>query len=83
MKILKKRYWFLPILIFMIGCEPEKEEPGILNSVYFPLEIGNFWIYEVDESIYYGENDFETNQYFYRDEITDQYVNEENDPVFL
>ena len=82
MNIVKKKYWFLPLLIFIVSCEVDREAPILLNSAYFPLEIGNFWIYEVDETVYFGEADFETNNYFYRDQITDQYINEAEDPAF-
>ncbi len=82
MNIVKKKYWFLPILIFIVSCEVDREAPVVLNSAYFPLEIGNFWIYEAEETVYFGEADFETTSFYYRDQITDQYLNAANDAFF-
>ncbi|WP_051160350.1 hypothetical protein [Cyclobacterium qasimii] len=83
MKIFNKRYWLLPLLIFMGSCTEEQEDPEVITSTYYPLAIGNFWDYSVDETIYYGEEDFETESYFYRDEIADFYLNEDKDLVYL
>jgi hypothetical protein len=44
--------------------------------------VGNFWEYRVENTRYFGENDFEADTYFYRDQITDQSLNVENDVVF-
>ena len=83
MKIFNKRYWLLPLLIFMGSCAEEREDPELITSTYYPLAIGNFWDYNVDETIYFGEDDFEKESYYYRDEIADFYLNEEKELVYL
>ncbi|MDO8968126.1 hypothetical protein [Algoriphagus sp.] len=67
-------------LVFGVACEENIETPNLdLELEYQPLEIGKFWIYGVDETIYFGENDSETEQYFYRDRIRSRYLNEQNE----
>lgn len=68
--------------IFVMGCEVLREEPSIIASTYYPLAAGNFWEYHVDNTRYFGEEDFETTEFFYRDEIVDQYLNADNDLVY-
>ena len=83
MKIFNKRYWLLPLLIFMFSCAEETEDPELITSDYFPLEIGTYSEYSVVETVYFGENDFETTNYYYRDELKDFYLNEMNETVYL
>ncbi|WP_162339570.1 hypothetical protein [Cyclobacterium salsum] len=82
MKVLEKSSWMLLLGIFAMGCEVLREEPPIITSTYYPLAIGNFWEYQVDNTRYFGEEDFETTKFFYRDEIVDQYLNADNDLVY-
>jgi hypothetical protein len=83
MIIFNKRYCWPALLIFILGCAEEREDPEMIGSPYFPLEIGNFWEYTVDETTYFGENDFEVENYFYRDEISDFYLNEAREIIYL
>ncbi|SDA87936.1 hypothetical protein SAMN03080617_03020 [Algoriphagus alkaliphilus] len=72
-------YLFI-FLLFGVACEENIETPNLdLELEYQPLEIGKFWIYGVDETIFFGENDSETEQYFYRDRIRSRYLNEQNE----
>lgn len=72
------------VLMLFTACDQEKEQPSLdLEQDYQPLEIGNFWIYEVDETIYFGENDSESDQFFFRDRIRTSYLNQENELVFV
>ncbi|WP_162415571.1 hypothetical protein [Cyclobacterium roseum] len=82
MKVLEKSSWMLLLGIFAVGCEVLREEPPIITSTYYPLATGNFWEYQVDNTRYFGEEDFETTEFFYRDEIVDQYLNADNDLVY-
>ncbi len=82
MKVLEKSSWMLLLGIFAMGCEVLREEPPIITSTYYPLAMGNFWEYQVDNTRYFGEEDFETTKFFYRDEIVDQYLNTDNDLVY-
>lgn len=81
------RFYPLSLLLLfalLMGCK-EETEPVLtdLGLDFKPLALGNFWIYEVDETIYYGENDFETSNFFYQDRIRGSYLNAEKDIVFI
>ncbi|WP_268033687.1 hypothetical protein [Algoriphagus sp. PAP.12] len=68
----------------ILGCEREIEDPQMDPSIeYFPLLIGNYWVYEVDELIHYGENDSEESFFYYRDKIRSVYVNDAKEQVFI
>ena len=72
------------IVLVLASCGETKEDPiQDLTYHYQPLEIGNFWIYSVDETIYFGENDSEENQYFLRDRIRTSYLNVEDELVYI
>jgi hypothetical protein len=74
------------LLLFslIIGCreviEPDQVESGL---DFVPLALGNSWTYQVDETIYFGENDFEDSEFFYRDRIRGSYLNAEKDIVYI
>jgi hypothetical protein len=69
-------------LIWLVSCETD-------NSIvdfgldYQPLELGRFWLYEVDEVVVFGENDQEERSYFLRDWIEYTYFNAQNEQVFV
>jgi hypothetical protein len=75
---------FILFILIFSGCEEEIAPSSLdLEQDYQPLGIGYFWIYEVDETIYFGENDSETSQFFYKDRIRSSYLNEEKEIVFI
>lgn len=81
-----KRIPILPLMLLLlfIACNQEKEQATLdLEQDYQPLQVGNFWIYEVDETIYFGENDSESEQFFYRDRVRTSYLNAENQFTFI
>lgn len=83
---MQKRFpLFLIALSFLFtACEEKIESPDIdLQQEYQPLGIGLFWVYEVDETIYFGENDAETSQYFYKDLVRSSYLNAENEVTYI
>ena len=83
---MKKALSFLvsSLAILFISCDREIEEGPIdLGYEFQPLEVGLFWVYEVDQTIYYGENDSEQSEFFYRDKIRDFYINAEGEQVFI
>ncbi|HSI76004.1 MAG TPA: hypothetical protein VK957_08910 [Lunatimonas sp.] len=67
----------------LLSCEEDRESPELLTSTYLPLNLGQYWTYEVVERVYFGENDFEENEFYYRDRITRQFVNEINELVHV
>ncbi|MCS5489646.1 hypothetical protein [Algoriphagus limi] len=75
---------FLISFLFLFSCDREVENPVISDSFnFFPLFIGNYWTYEVEERIYFGENDFEDYSFFYRDQIRTVFVNDAGEQVFI
>ncbi len=80
---MKKILLFSFLTLFLCSCDREIEEPVPLGFEYQPLEIGLFWIYEVDQTIYFGENDSEFSSFFYRDVIRSFFLNEEGESVFV
>lgn len=71
-------------IVTLASCEEEIEPIQVANEKDFqPLVLGNFWVYEVDEMIYFGENDAESSKFFYRDRVRSSYVNAEREIVFI
>jgi hypothetical protein len=72
------------LLFFFSACEEKIEFPDQdLEQDYQPLGIGFFWIYAVDQTIYFGENDSEAATFFFRDRIRGSFLNAEKDIVFI
>jgi len=83
MKRLKSVILFLAI-ISVWGCDREIEEPLTdLGFDYQPLELGNYWIYSVDQTIFFGENDSEDDSFFLKDHAFSFYINDANEQVFI
>jgi hypothetical protein len=71
-------------LASLLSCKEEIEPVLVDNGKDFqPLVLGNTWIYEVDEILYFGENDAESSKFFYRDRLRSSYLNAEKDLVFI
>src|SRR5690606_9488890 len=81
MRLFSKRGALL--FFVMVSCSELDENTMGLQLEYQPLQVGSFWEYHVEETIYFGESDLETSQYFYRDAITSEYINEEGERVFF
>lgn len=76
--------FLIALMMFFAACDQERETPSQdLGQDYQPLVIGNFWIYEVEETIYFGENDSESDQFFYRDRVRTSYLNAQNEVTFI
>jgi len=71
------------LLVVLVSCSELDEDTMELQLEYQPLQIGSFWEYHVEETMYFGESDLETSHYFYRDEITSDYRNDEGERVFF
>lgn len=72
---------FLSLLA--VSCSEIEETAADLGFSYQPLALGKFWIYAVSETIYFGESDAETANYYYRDRVESDYFDEEGQQVFL
>ncbi len=82
-KNLRILFLFLLIIAF-VSCERDVENIPMDRGLNFqPLEIGLFWTYEVDQTIYFGENDFEDDFFYRKDRIRTFYINEEGEQVFI
>jgi hypothetical protein len=69
---------------FILACDEEFEPVSQdLEFGFQPLKLGNYWIYEVEETIHFGENDFETTDFFYRDRIRSTYLNDARELVYI
>jgi hypothetical protein len=76
--------YLFALLVLFSACDQEKETPTLnLEQEYQPLGIGLFWIYSVEETIYFGENDAETSDFFYRDLVRSSYLNAENEMTYI
>ncbi|MFC5623887.1 hypothetical protein [Algoriphagus winogradskyi] len=79
----------LPLILLLIvtlftSCDREIEDSQVeLGYDFQPLEVGLFWVYEVDQTIYFGENDSEQELFFYKDRIRSFYINAEGEQVFI
>lgn len=74
------------LVTFMLfdSCSEKFEALSLeLEQDYQPLAVGNYWIYEVDETLFFGENDSDRDQYFYRDRIRATYVNVSNEVTYV
>lgn len=67
-----------------MGCKEEIEPVQVdLGLDFKPLELGNKWVYEVEETVYFGENDFETSKFFFQDRVRSSFLNAEKELVFI
>ncbi len=74
----------LSLLVLCTSCNREIEEGQVdLGYDFQPLEVGLFWIYSVDQTTYFGENDSEQTSFFYQDRIRSFYINAEGEQVFI
>lgn len=73
----------LLLFLFLLSCNTLEENPIDPDLDYYPLKIGNFWEYQVLETLYFGESDAETRTFYFLDQIVSDYFNEEGDQVFL
>ena len=83
---MNKQLNLLVIIVFALffSCEREIENGQVDYGYDFqPLGVGLFWTYEIDQTIYYGENDSEQKHFFYRDSITGFYPNEKGEQVYI
>ncbi len=73
-------------LLLLSSCE---ENSIILDDSeagfeYYPVEIGNFWLYKVDSTLVPGfRMDKITSTSFIREEITDSFLNSQGDTTFI
>lgn len=76
--ILMDRFLIAIILVAFgfSSCQKMEEIPLDQGLEYQPLELGLRWVYQVSETIYFGENDIESADFFYRDQVLESFANE-------
>lgn len=77
-----KRIWIF-CLLALLACGETESPRTDFGLDYQPLRVGLFWIYEVSETIVFGEGDEEEEDYFIRDVIEYSYTNAEGEEVFV
>ncbi len=73
------------LLILFVSCTPELEDyQGNLDGPkYFPLTVGNTWIYRVDSIVFDNQGlVIDSVSQFIKETITDKYTDETGDDVF-
>ncbi|WP_291784913.1 hypothetical protein [Cecembia sp.] len=73
---------FLFICLF-VSCREVENPRTDFGRDYQPLEEGLYWIYDVEETIVFGENDSISETYFIRDFIEYSFVNVQEEEVFV
>lgn len=77
---------FISILILsflFVSCRETENPTTDFGLDYQPLEIGRYWVYEVEETIVFGENNSETTEFYLRDIIDYSFRNAENEEIFV
>jgi len=65
------------VVIFSLSsCQKTEDIPLLSGLEYQPLELGLRWVYQVSETIYFGENDTERSEFFFRDHIIESFDNQ-------
>ncbi|UCS92636.1 hypothetical protein KZP23_18400 [Echinicola marina] len=71
------------LLLFLAACQEDSPSPLELGLDYMPLAVDRFWVYEVTETIYFGESDIESSNFFYRDIISKSSIDVEGNLIYL
>lgn len=78
-----KKVLLYVLILFVAACQESTPDPVELGLDYMPLSVNRFWIYEVAETIYFGESDIESSNFFYRDIISKSSIDVEGNLVYL
>lgn len=77
------RVGLMIVPLAFLACSEIEQPQTDFGLNYQPLAIGDYWEYKVLETEVFGQDDAETENYFYRDQIDSKYQNAENEEVFL
>lgn len=72
------------VITLMVACKPNKEPDLNLGYNYFPLQVGNTYIYQVD-SIAFSDNNNSSDTFVFevKQEIDSIIVNQQNQPIYV
>lgn len=79
---MNKWIWVV-FLVILSACEETENPRTDFGQDFQPMRVGLFWIYEVDETIVFGEGDEEQSTYFLRDQIEYSFQNAAGEEVFV
>jgi hypothetical protein len=79
--MLKKVY--ILFIFALISCVETENPLTDFGQDYQPLAVGKFWVYQVSETIVFGEGDAEERDFFIRDVVQYSYRNAEDEVVFV
>lgn len=68
------------------GCENEKEniDPSTYGYEYFPLKVGQYWIYQSDSIVLFSAGTIrDTSASLIREDVVDFFINENMDSIFI
>ena len=72
-----------PIIVFILhGCSNTLESPEITGTEFFPLEIGRFIEYDIEERIYSTTSPVQVLNYQIREEIAESFLDIENEVAY-
>jgi hypothetical protein len=85
---MKKLLFLFVTLIFLVGCNRNDDSalPPRIGVNYFPLKVGQTWVYKVD-SIAYDDNGpiqaIDTFYYQYKEQITEYIIDDMGQPLYI
>jgi hypothetical protein len=62
-------------LLVVVGCTPDEQPVGDIGKAYIPLQVGDFQIYDIDETNYFPLEDPENLHYQLKTEVVDSFAN--------
>ena len=73
----KNRIFRVVFLLFLLGigesCEQNSKEPRPEDTAYFPLQVGDYWVYQVMQKKYVSANSLVKNVYQFQEKISSSY----------
>lgn len=74
----KKHSFQIGILLVLLGmsesCQQKSNEPIPEDTAYFPLQVGDYWVYQITSEKYVSANSSLKNTYQFQEKITGSYV---------
>ena len=75
--MVKKRIFRVVFLLLLLGmsesCQQKSNEPTLEDMAYFPLQVGDYWVYQVMSEKYVSTNSSIKNVYQFQERISSSY----------
>jgi hypothetical protein len=75
--------YFIALALLTTACDPEDSKPTDSGLAYFPLQTGNFYVYDVEETVYSEVAPTKNLQYQLKIEVTDSFPNTEGGYTYV